>query len=403
VVFISSDKTADAFAEYGAEMPWLALPFSERDRKASLSKRFKVSGIPTLVLLDGDSGAVITTDGRAAVSEAPGGFPWAPQPLHALLGDAFVDATGAARALSAAPPPSHVALYFSASWCPPCRGFTPKLVEAYKALRGAAEGAAAPGGPRLEVVFVSGDNDDASFKEYLGHMPWLAVPYEDEARRSALNRAAGVRGIPALVLCERSASDGALRVLNPAARGAVEAGKPFPEGWLPPVVPAVDDDEAVEALNGTPTLCVLAEAAPPAAAAAALAALAALKRTQAAAAAAAAGAGGGDGEEEPLVVCIAEEVTGVSQQIRKLCRLGAPGEVPTMVLLDFSNDAFYLSSAAAAGDAAAAAPKMVCTGDVCVMPAAAPGGGAGVDEAAVNAFVAEWRAGTVEARSVGAV
>jgi nucleoredoxin len=399
VVFVSSDKAADAFEEYCAEMPWLALPYADRDRKTALAKRFKVSGLPTLVLLDADSGAVHTTEGRDAVSESPEGFPWAPLPLHALLGDAFVDAAGAPRALSGADAPSHVALYFSASWCPPCRRFTPKLVEEYNKLR-SAEGAAA-GGARLEVIFVSGDNDEASFKEYLGHMPWLAVPYADEARRSGLNRAAGVRGIPALVLCERNAAGGgALRVVNPAARGAVEASKPFPDGWLPPVVPAVDDDEAVEALNSSPTLCVLAEAAPPAAAAAAIAALAALKRAQAAAGDASSAGGGG----EPLRVCIAEEETGVSQQIRNLCRLGPPSEVPAMVLLDFANDAFFVPTAAAGGDAAAAGaappPRMVCTGDVCVMPSpAAPGG---VTEAGVAAFVAEWRAGKAEARSVGA-
>ena len=38
-------------------MPWKALPYSDRDRKGALSKKFKVSGIPTLVILD-PSGAV---------------------------------------------------------------------------------------------------------------------------------------------------------------------------------------------------------------------------------------------------------------------------------------------------------------------------------------------------------
>ena len=39
--------------------------FSSRDIKAALSKKYKVSGIPSLVLLDGD-GAIITKDGRQA-------------------------------------------------------------------------------------------------------------------------------------------------------------------------------------------------------------------------------------------------------------------------------------------------------------------------------------------------
>ena len=54
IIFASSDRDQAAFDEYYGEMPWLALPFSDRDRKAALSKRFKVSGIPMLVLLNPD-------------------------------------------------------------------------------------------------------------------------------------------------------------------------------------------------------------------------------------------------------------------------------------------------------------------------------------------------------------
>ena len=31
----------------------------------------------------------------------------------------------------------------------------------------------------LEVVFVSSDRDEASFKEYFGEMPWLALDFSD--------------------------------------------------------------------------------------------------------------------------------------------------------------------------------------------------------------------------------
>ena len=59
-------------------------------------------------------------------------------------------------------------LYFSAHWCPPCRGFTPMLVSAYNAVQ-----AANPG--KFEIVFLSSDRDEAAFKEYFGEMPWLLL------------------------------------------------------------------------------------------------------------------------------------------------------------------------------------------------------------------------------------
>ena len=62
MVFVSSDKTEEAFNEYFAEMPWKALPFVDRERKAALSKKFKVDGIPSFVILDQD-GSTITKDG----------------------------------------------------------------------------------------------------------------------------------------------------------------------------------------------------------------------------------------------------------------------------------------------------------------------------------------------------
>ena len=58
-----------------------------------------------------------------------------------------------------------VGIYFSAHWCPPCRGFTPKLVESYNTMKAA--------GKNFEIVFVSSDNDEAGFDEYYGAGPLI--------------------------------------------------------------------------------------------------------------------------------------------------------------------------------------------------------------------------------------
>ena len=57
-----------------------------------MSRKYKVSGIPTLVLLEADTGKTITTDGRSIVAEDPNGdnFPWKPKPLTELIGDKFI-------------------------------------------------------------------------------------------------------------------------------------------------------------------------------------------------------------------------------------------------------------------------------------------------------------------------
>jgi thiol-disulfide isomerase/thioredoxin len=78
IVFISSDHNQGQFDAYFAEMPWLALPFGQRAVKDELSKKFEVDGIPSLILLDAKTGAVISADGRAALSSDPAGenYPW---------------------------------------------------------------------------------------------------------------------------------------------------------------------------------------------------------------------------------------------------------------------------------------------------------------------------------------
>ena len=57
-------------------MPWLAVPYAARSAQAAMASRFKVLGIPALVLIE--NGEVINASARGAVMKDPlgAGFPW---------------------------------------------------------------------------------------------------------------------------------------------------------------------------------------------------------------------------------------------------------------------------------------------------------------------------------------
>lgn len=94
-----------------------------------------------------------------------------------------------------------VAVYFSAEWCPPCKAFTPRLVEFAEANKS-----------KLAVVFVSSDRTPEAQAKYMtGYkMPWAATPHGSPAGRG-LGQEHGVRGIPTLLVFGK---DGALASKN---------------------------------------------------------------------------------------------------------------------------------------------------------------------------------------------
>lgn len=69
VVFVSSDSDIDGFNDYYADMPWLAVPFEDRERDAALNSAFGIEGIPALIVLDAE-GNVVDKNGRQAVTSA---------------------------------------------------------------------------------------------------------------------------------------------------------------------------------------------------------------------------------------------------------------------------------------------------------------------------------------------
>eukprot|EP01012_Entosiphon_sulcatum_P014051 TRINITY_DN19176_c0_g1_i1.p2 TRINITY_DN19176_c0_g1~~TRINITY_DN19176_c0_g1_i1.p2 ORF type:complete len:331 (+),score=76.99 TRINITY_DN19176_c0_g1_i1:115-1107(+) len=254
VVFASSDRDQKSFDEYFDEMPWLALPFPNREAKERLSKRFKVSGIPTLVFLTPE-GRLITSDGRSRVTSMSqrmevGGFrptpdafsfaEWTPKGFWQILeGAEVVDNKGEVTPVSRLRELDAIGLYFSAHWCPPCRLFTPQLVEAYKRYTGAR-------GLRFDILFVTSDKTQQQFDEYFREMPWKGLAFSD-ARKDELEQLYEVNGIPALVIVGR---DG--KTITANGRAAIAAdpeGDEFP--WAPKPFGKVDE-ACVEYINSEP-------------------------------------------------------------------------------------------------------------------------------------------------------
>ncbi|NBS14164.1 MAG: hypothetical protein EBT57_05045 [Verrucomicrobia bacterium] len=95
--------------------------------------------------------------------------------------------------------PKFTAVYYSAHWCPPCRAFTPKLVEWYNQFH--------PKHKKFELVFASSDKDEKAMLEYMSEMkmPWPAVKF-GEKKESGLDKYAS-DGIPYLVLIDAEGKD----------------------------------------------------------------------------------------------------------------------------------------------------------------------------------------------------
>lgn len=154
----------------------------------------------------------------AAVFAAQGEDSWFTQKFGAEL----VNAAGRKVPTETALKGKMVAVYFSASWCGPCRGFTPQLVKFYRA--------AAKRG-NLEIVFVSWDKTQNDMFGYMkkDSMPWLALPF-GAAEGKALKSELKVGGIPTLAVF---GSDGNL-ISNDGRWDVVMQGAKALESWKSP-------------------------------------------------------------------------------------------------------------------------------------------------------------------------
>ncbi|MBK1857463.1 thioredoxin-like domain-containing protein [Cerasicoccus arenae] len=94
-------------------------------------------------------------------------------------------------------PKEYYGIYYSAHWCPPCRGFTPKLIEYYNK-------ASATHG-NFEIIFVSSDRSEDAMEGYITEyeMPWLSLDFDKKDSAKQLTQFSA-SGIPCLVLVDRN-------------------------------------------------------------------------------------------------------------------------------------------------------------------------------------------------------
>ena len=135
----------------------------------------------------------------------------APEVIYELFGSKLKDARQKSVSVDKLSDKT-IGVYFSAHWCPPCRTFTPKLVDFYNSLKKLNK--------PFEIVFVSSDKDEEAMFKYLKemNMPWLALPYGDKHKKS-LSSEFNVKGIPKLIILSSSG-----KLITENGRGDVNGG-----------------------------------------------------------------------------------------------------------------------------------------------------------------------------------
>ena len=179
--------------------PWYHLSFDHPEKRNIISK-FKVSTAPVLAVYSPDGKLIHQNAVELLYADRRGfRFPWTElnfTSLAATIGSSLINKTAEPVNCSSLTNHAILGLYFSASWCPPCKQFTPVLKESYDQLNQSRPG-------QFEVIFVSFDREKDAFDEYYSSMPWLAVAFDNNQVRETLAKELKVSGIPFLVLFDK--------------------------------------------------------------------------------------------------------------------------------------------------------------------------------------------------------
>lgn len=109
-----------------------------------------------------------------------------------IIPDKLEDAKGK-KIESSALNGKYIGLYFSAGWCPPCRAFTPLLIDFRDQHT-----------EDFEVVFVSFDKSNTEKQRYIrkSEMPWPSIPGAGRRDGKKLSQKFQVEGLPTLIILD---------------------------------------------------------------------------------------------------------------------------------------------------------------------------------------------------------
>ncbi|CAE7434388.1 nxn [Symbiodinium sp. CCMP2456] len=142
-----------------------------------------------------------------------------------------------------------IALYFSAHWCPPCRGFTPLLKKFNDTLQSLGE-------QSLRIIFVSSDNSEKEMWQYMyeSHGDWLALKYDCKELKDRLSRQFQVSGIPALIILDslgrQAVKDARSEVMAAASASSTQILATL-SGWKAAAGVAAQVDTSTQIPSGT--------------------------------------------------------------------------------------------------------------------------------------------------------
>jgi nucleoredoxin len=163
---------------------------------------------------------ILNTEGRLARANTTVSPEKAESEIFGILPENLFNAKGEAIGLKDLSEQVKVfALYFSASYCPPCKKFTPILKEFYDVMNEESK--------VLEIIFVSKDNSQEEMLGYFEKMPWLSIKFGDAKIARCMEKFC-VEGIPQVVVLK---NDGTL-ITKDGKKDVYTKGEVAMDEWL---------------------------------------------------------------------------------------------------------------------------------------------------------------------------